>query len=364
MSEELEAVKSADGSFAVAPKIGMSEGYRNGLTTTLGNVEFTAESMNETLGNIAISSTALVAGLGSAVAVGFASYTGLSTYLTVSNWIILSVAILIALIVEIINFSAIVNRDRTDSYNRRQPDESKHLKSSASERLSMTAFMATLATVITFESGPAAFHWAMGEIQSDQALFRIGLAVLPILSRIGAQIFSQASLLRSVDTLGSEKQFRDLTDDLRKQKMLDDYARQQAEENARTSARINKMSEIKPKRTSDNGPKHLSDTGVTTANRTTKGTDEKVSTADSKSDNRRRLILDILTEHISLGATELHRLLGGETVCTRSTLYEDLAALADNGLAYNADRKWHIGKTEVIEVADVEFSTNGVGHEN
>lgn len=66
---------------------------------------------------------------------------------------------------------------------------------------------------------------------------------------------------------------------------------------------------------------------------------------------RQQHVLNILTEQMSIGASELHKLLGGDDVCTRGTLYNDLQELAASGLVYNANRKWHIAsvKAEAIE---------------
>jgi len=59
---------------------------------------------------------------------------------------------------------------------------------------------------------------------------------------------------------------------------------------------------------------------------------------------RQQRLLNILTEQMSAGASELHKLLGGDDICTRGTLYNDLQELAASGLVYNANRKWHIGQ--------------------
>ena len=76
---------------------------------------------------------------------------------------------------------------------------------------------------------------------------------------------------------------------------------------------------------------------------------------------RRDQILNILTEHISLGVSELHKMIGGDDVCSRGTLNNDLKALADDGKCHNADRKWHVGP-EISAIQTLEFSTNGVSH--
>jgi hypothetical protein len=60
-----------------------------------------------------------------------------------------------------------------------------------------------------------------------------------------------------------------------------------------------------------------------------------------KSDKRRRTILGILSEYMSVGVGELHDLLGGKEFCSRSTLNDDLSTLAGQGAVYNQDRKWH-----------------------
>lgn len=59
-------------------------------------------------------------------------------------------------------------------------------------------------------------------------------------------------------------------------------------------------------------------------------------------EQRRQHVLNILSEHLTLGVSELHILLGGEDVCSRGTLNNDLKALAEAGQVYNADRKWHV----------------------
>lgn len=59
-------------------------------------------------------------------------------------------------------------------------------------------------------------------------------------------------------------------------------------------------------------------------------------------EQRRQHVLNILVEHLTLGITELHNLIGGDDVCSRGTLNNDLKALAEAGKVYNADRKWHI----------------------
>ncbi len=57
---------------------------------------------------------------------------------------------------------------------------------------------------------------------------------------------------------------------------------------------------------------------------------------------RQQRILNILSEHLTLGVNALHNLLGGEETCSRGTLNNDLKALAEQGKVYNADRKWHL----------------------
>lgn len=59
---------------------------------------------------------------------------------------------------------------------------------------------------------------------------------------------------------------------------------------------------------------------------------------------RQHMLLNTLTEQMSIGVGELHKLLGGDDVCTRGTLYNDLQELAARGLVHNANRKWHIGQ--------------------
>lgn len=81
-------------------------------------------------------------------------------------------------------------------------------------------------------------------------------------------------------------------------------------------------------------------------------------------EQRRQHVLNILSEHLTLGVSELHNLLGGEEVCSRGTLNNDLKALAAEGKVYNADRKWHILsaiRTDLPSVATP--TTNGLnGH--
>lgn len=67
-------------------------------------------------------------------------------------------------------------------------------------------------------------------------------------------------------------------------------------------------------------------------------------------EQRRQHVLNILNEHITLGVSELHKLLGGDEVCSRGTLNNDLKALADAGMVYNADRKWHIASVVAVEL--------------
>lgn len=59
-------------------------------------------------------------------------------------------------------------------------------------------------------------------------------------------------------------------------------------------------------------------------------------------EHRRQRIMNILSEHLTLGVNALHNLLGGDATCSRGTLNNDLKALAETGSVYNADRKWHI----------------------
>ncbi|MGD9729257.1 MAG: hypothetical protein AB7L09_24730 [Nitrospira sp.] len=81
-------------------------------------------------------------------------------------------------------------------------------------------------------------------------------------------------------------------------------------------------------------------------------------------EQRRQHVLNILSEHLTLGVSELHNLLGGEEVCSRGTLNNDLKALAAEEKVYNADRKWHIIsaiRTDLPSVATP--TTNGLnGH--
>lgn len=81
-------------------------------------------------------------------------------------------------------------------------------------------------------------------------------------------------------------------------------------------------------------------------------------------EQRRQQVLNILSEHLTLGCSELHILLGGEEVCSRGTLNNDLKALAEDGKVYNADRKWHIISAIQVELPGVTApTTNGLnGH--
>lgn len=74
-------------------------------------------------------------------------------------------------------------------------------------------------------------------------------------------------------------------------------------------------------------------------------------------EQRRQQVLNILSEHLTLGVSELHILLGGEAVCSRGTLNNDLKALAEAGQVYNADRKWHIISAIRVERPDVTAPT-------
>jgi len=66
-------------------------------------------------------------------------------------------------------------------------------------------------------------------------------------------------------------------------------------------------------------------------------------------EQRRAHILNIMSEYMTLGVSELHKLLGGDDVCSRGTLNNDLKALADAGHVYNADRKWHLVSAVSVE---------------
>lgn len=70
-------------------------------------------------------------------------------------------------------------------------------------------------------------------------------------------------------------------------------------------------------------------------------------------EQRRQHILNILREHMTLGVSDLHAILGGDEVCSRGTLNNDLKALADANLVYNADRKWHILSTVTVDLPKV-----------
>jgi hypothetical protein len=81
-------------------------------------------------------------------------------------------------------------------------------------------------------------------------------------------------------------------------------------------------------------------------------------------EQRRQQLLNILSEHLTLGITELHILLGGDEVCSRGTLNNDLKALAEDGKVYNADRKWHIISAIRLDLPELAVpTTNGItGH--
>ena len=81
-------------------------------------------------------------------------------------------------------------------------------------------------------------------------------------------------------------------------------------------------------------------------------------------EQRRQQVLNILSEHLTLGVSELHILLGGEEVCSRGTLNNDLKALAEDGKVYNADRKWHIISAIRLDLPELAVpTTNGInGH--
>ncbi|MEZ4614944.1 MAG: hypothetical protein R2867_05430 [Caldilineaceae bacterium] len=218
---------------------------------------------------------------------------------------------------------------------------------------------------------PSAYAWYIGEMAAMHALFRICLIILPFMSRIGAMLYAFVAEINAVDTYAreakriSERQEAedDLIAELDRQRIIDEYNRQKAVEDANAAANVRKAENRSVGRSRSKAPDSTMSASVTT------GKSDKISESDNvrsdnqsdnQSDNRRQHVLDILTEHMSLGATEIHRLIGGDEVCTRSTLYEDLKALAKDGLVHNADRKWHIG--QAIETPEpIAFSTNGVG---
>lgn len=81
-------------------------------------------------------------------------------------------------------------------------------------------------------------------------------------------------------------------------------------------------------------------------------------------EQRRQHILNIMSEYITLGVSDLHKLLGGDEVCSRGTLNNDLKALADAGTVYNADRKWHLVSKVAVELPTMAApGLNGHSHE-
>lgn len=81
-------------------------------------------------------------------------------------------------------------------------------------------------------------------------------------------------------------------------------------------------------------------------------------------EQRRQRVLNILVEHLTLGISELHNLIGGDKTYSRGTLNNDLKALAEAGKVYNADRKWHIVSAIRVELPSLPApTTNGLnGH--
>lgn len=81
-------------------------------------------------------------------------------------------------------------------------------------------------------------------------------------------------------------------------------------------------------------------------------------------EQRRSHIMNIMSEYMTLGVSELHKLLGGDEVCSRGTLNNDLKALADANMVYNADRKWHIVSAVSVELPTMAAPVlNGHSHE-
>ncbi|MEZ4678896.1 MAG: hypothetical protein R2932_32230 [Caldilineaceae bacterium] len=344
--------------------------YREWLTEALNGVEFTVESLSSTAGRVMTAATPFLAGFGSAAAITFA-FAEQSHSMFDLIWPGVALGIVLGGAVEGMNIASVYNRDRAYAHNRRTDDAAKRVSTSVGDTIVRYSILVTFGIVFALETVPSAYAWYIGEMAAMHALFRICLIILPFMSRIGAMLYAFVAEINAVDTYAreakriSERQEAedDLIAELDRQRIIDEYNRQKAVEDANAAANVRKAENRSVGRSRSKAPDSTMSASVTT------GKSDKISESDNvrsdnqsdnQSDNRRQHVLDILTEHMSLGATEIHRLIGGDEVCTRSTLYEDLKALAKDGLVHNADRKWHIG--QAIETPEpIAFSTNGVG---
>lgn len=193
--------------------------FRDTISDWKDNVLFLVETLSEGSGDALTLMTPLMTQVGSALAVGFAVEENVYR-LTDSRVAAVIAGGLVAVAVEGVSFTAVTKRDKAAAHNRRTVDPTKHLDVDKANQLVAQSFWVTLLIVVVLESVPALLQWLWGMMDTQEALFRMGLAVLPFLSRIGARLFSFAAIVNDVDTSADDRELRRLRLKLQKEELV------------------------------------------------------------------------------------------------------------------------------------------------
>lgn len=193
--------------------------FRDTISDWKDNVLFLVETLSEGSGDALTLMTPLMTQVGSALAVGFAVEENVYR-LTDSRVAAVIAGGLVAVAVEGVSFTAVTKRDKAAAHNRRTADPTKHLDVDKANQLVAQSFWVTLLIVVVLESVPALLQWLWGMMDTQEALFRMGLAVLPFLSRIGARLFSFAAIVNDVDTSADDRELRRLRLKLQKEELV------------------------------------------------------------------------------------------------------------------------------------------------
>ena len=193
--------------------------FRDTISDWKDNVLFLVETLSEGSGDALTLMTPLMTQVGSALAVGFAVEENVYR-LTDSRVAAVIAGGLVAVAVEGVSFTAVTKRDKAEAHNRRTSDPAQQVDVERANQLVNQSFWVTLLIVVVLESVPALLQWLWASMDTQEALFRMGLAVLPFLSRIGARLFSFAAIVNDVDTSADDRELRRLRLKLQKEELM------------------------------------------------------------------------------------------------------------------------------------------------
>lgn len=202
---------------------------RDTVSSVTGFIEFLTDHFNDSLGNIFIKASPILAPIPSGIAIAIAMFAYF--YLIIGEWYTsVALSIVVAFVVEGLGFAAVDAKNRIEAHNRGIANESEHLDYSKAQRAINTYFAVTIGAIFMFETVPGWVAWynALGVHGGNEpvtivdALRGTAPLVFPFFANIGASIYSLMDVLKGIqgDKKSEEEAYRNsLLDNI---KMLKD----------------------------------------------------------------------------------------------------------------------------------------------